>query len=287
MKMQRGFNLIGLLVSIALLLGVYAYALLNPHLFIDTHYQHVGSLPNDENVASGESQGAKISGLVINTDTPKYIESQGIEDNELAALKQDQWLQGTAPESQEARSQAAKEETGKLLDKELAFAPERPSNVELANVLETEQESTRLDNVNEGNISENGTENTSNESAEASVLEQLQAMSFVDIRFQFGQQGLSQKALRVLEKVAEQLKKNNNISAKIMNYTDSYGDDSFNLELSRQRAKVIHDVLLEQGVNARQLSYEGLGESSPIASNTTLEGRRKNRRTEIQFVEAN
>ena len=278
MKMQRGINLIGLLVSIALLLGVYAYALLNPHLFIDTHYQQL----NHGAAASGGSQGAKISGLVIQSDTPKYLESQGIQDNELAALKQDQWLQGAAPESQQARSQAAAEETEKLLDKELVFAPERPNNVELTNALDMEQSVAMLDDTNK-----NDANNTSNKSAEASILEQLQTMSFVDIRFQFGQQGLSQTALRVLEKVAELLKKNNNISANIMNYTDSYGDDNFNLELSRQRAKVVHDVLLKQGVNARQLSYEGLGESSPIASNSTLEGRRKNRRTEIQFVEAN
>ena len=83
------------------------------------------------------------------------------------------------------------------------------------------------------------------------------------------------------------LKENTNIHAKINNYTDSYGDDNFNLELSRQRANMVYQAFLDRGVNEQQLSFEGLGESNPLTSNATLAGRKKNRRTEILFFEAN
>ena len=56
---------------------------------------------------------------------------------------------------------------------------------------------------------------------------------------------------------------------------------SSNLELSSRRADVVVEYLVNQGVNQNLISAQGFGESNPVASNDTSEGRSKNRRIEV------
>ena len=70
---------------------------------------------------------------------------------------------------------------------------------------------------------------------------------------------------------------------KIIGYTDSTGDYDYNLSVSRLRADKIKNYLLSNGVNLLNIETLGQGPENPIASNATLEGRRKNRRIEIEF----
>jgi len=79
------------------------------------------------------------------------------------------------------------------------------------------------------------------------------------------------------------LKKFNQIKAEITGYTDNVGQDATNLSLSQQRAYAIYSFLTSKGVPAARLSYAGLGEAKPVASNLTAEGREKNRRVEINI----
>ncbi|NNE27806.1 MAG: OmpA family protein [Saprospiraceae bacterium] len=72
-----------------------------------------------------------------------------------------------------------------------------------------------------------------------------------------------------------------NLKIKIIGHTDDVGDESTNQILSEHRAKAVYDVLVSKGIDANRLSYLGLGESTPIATNDTEEGRRSNRRTEF------
>lgn len=69
-------------------------------------------------------------------------------------------------------------------------------------------------------------------------------------------------------------------SATIAAHTDSRGSEAYNLILSDKRAKAVHDKLVNLGVNASKLVSKGLGESKPVASNQTKEGRLANRRVE-------
>jgi outer membrane protein OmpA-like peptidoglycan-associated protein len=64
-------------------------------------------------------------------------------------------------------------------------------------------------------------------------------------------------------------------------YTDSTGTQAFNQALSEKRAESVKDYLALQGVSANAISATGLGESNPVASNSTAAGRQKNRRVEI------
>ena len=59
---------------------------------------------------------------------------------------------------------------------------------------------------------------------------------------------------------------------------------SSNLELSSRRADVVVDYLVNQGVNQNLISAQGFGESNPVASNGTPEGRAQNRRIEVTLV---
>ncbi|MDZ7846643.1 MAG: OmpA family protein [Owenweeksia sp.] len=56
--------------------------------------------------------------------------------------------------------------------------------------------------------------------------------------------------------------------------------------MSTDRARAVYDYLVEQGIAANRLSYEGFGDTKPVASNDTEAGRAQNRRTEIRIVES-
>lgn len=79
------------------------------------------------------------------------------------------------------------------------------------------------------------------------------------------------------------LKKFNKTLINVYGYTDSTGSDSYNLELSHQRAISVATVLASQGVDQRRFYITGKGEADPIASNATETGRSQNRRVEIQL----
>jgi len=65
-------------------------------------------------------------------------------------------------------------------------------------------------------------------------------------------------------------------------HTDSTGSTSYNQALSERRAVAVRGALIARGANAANLTAVGYGESRPIASNGTREGRARNRRTEFK-----
>jgi len=84
-----------------------------------------------------------------------------------------------------------------------------------------------------------------------------------------------------IRRVAGMMSSDGSMRGTIVGHTDSQGNDAANLTLSRNRAKAVYDALVAAGVDASRLSYEGRGESSPVASNATADGRRQNRRVEL------
>jgi outer membrane protein OmpA-like peptidoglycan-associated protein len=75
------------------------------------------------------------------------------------------------------------------------------------------------------------------------------------------------------------------LSIEVAGHTDSQGNDSFNLNLSQGRAEAVRTYLIKQGVDAGRLVAKGYGESKPIASNDTDDGRAENRRVEFVILE--
>ena len=66
-------------------------------------------------------------------------------------------------------------------------------------------------------------------------------------------------------------------------HTDSVGSDAYNQRLSERRAAAVKEYLVSKGVPASKITTIGKGESQPVATNKTSEGRQKNRRVDIEF----
>ena len=72
----------------------------------------------------------------------------------------------------------------------------------------------------------------------------------------------------------------------VAGHTDSVGSEAYNQRLSLARADSVMAYLVSKGMDRQRIRTEGRGESQPVADNSTEEGRAKNRRVEIQVVEA-
>ena len=106
-----------------------------------------------------------------------------------------------------------------------------------------------------------------------------------DIHFASNSSMFMHGSLFILDNFVKYLQENPNIKIEIHGHTDSAGGSRANKRLSEQRAKIVRDYLVFQGVNPNRIvAYKGFGESKPIASNRTPEGRSKNRRTEFLIV---
>ena len=88
----------------------------------------------------------------------------------------------------------------------------------------------------------------------------------------------------VLEEIYTFLNENNNVSIEIGGHTNSLPEDAYCDRLSTARAKNIAEYLYDKGIPESRISYKGYGKRQPIASNQTVEGRRKNQRVEIKIV---
>jgi outer membrane protein OmpA-like peptidoglycan-associated protein len=84
-----------------------------------------------------------------------------------------------------------------------------------------------------------------------------------------------------LGKLADNLRANPESDLLLVGHTDSVGDAGYNQRLSVQRAQSARAYLINQGVAANRIRVEGRGQSEPIASNATQEGRQLNRRVEV------
>jgi len=85
----------------------------------------------------------------------------------------------------------------------------------------------------------------------------------------------------VLDGVAQTISQERGINARVVGHTDSTGNPDHNMTLSQRRAQSVETYLGDRGVARTRLSAEGRGETQPVASNATEEGRSQNRRVEI------
>ena len=94
---------------------------------------------------------------------------------------------------------------------------------------------------------------------------------------------ITPKSMSVLEKAVGFLKEHPEYKVKITGHTDNVGDDEYNMELSVERAADVLKIFNRKGINFNRLHSEGRGETDPIASNETDEGRQLNRRIEVEL----
>jgi len=101
------------------------------------------------------------------------------------------------------------------------------------------------------------------------------------ILFDVDKATLKDQSRRNLEKLAVILNKYEDTNILLEGHTDATGSEEYNLELSRRRAQAVANYLAQLGVNPTRFTIMGYGESQPVASNDTEEGRRLNRRVEV------
>jgi outer membrane protein OmpA-like peptidoglycan-associated protein/tetratricopeptide (TPR) repeat protein len=92
---------------------------------------------------------------------------------------------------------------------------------------------------------------------------------------------LKEKSVTELEKIIYFLSENPAITIEISGHTDNTGNPAYNQQLSERRAQAVYNYLISRGIEARRIQAKGYGQTRPVASNTTEEGKQLNRRIEF------
>ena len=104
------------------------------------------------------------------------------------------------------------------------------------------------------------------------------------ITFAFDRYDIQPQFQTTLNEVAQTLSAYPSTYIDVYGHTDSVGTDAYNMTLSQNRAQSVANYLSSRNVAAARIATQGFGESQPIASNETEQGRAANRRVEIRIV---
>ena len=101
------------------------------------------------------------------------------------------------------------------------------------------------------------------------------------VNFEFDKAVIRPQDYAILDQNIVALKEWGDVDVEVAGHTCSIGTDEYNLGLSQRRAEAVRNYLVSKGVSANRLTARGYGESRPVASNATHEGRVQNRRVEL------
>jgi len=102
-----------------------------------------------------------------------------------------------------------------------------------------------------------------------------------DILFDYDKATLKQESDKQLQHIVTLLLQNPELKVEIQGHTDNEGEEGYNLTLSDKRANTVLQYIQLFGISSERLLAKGYGESQPVSSNDTEEGRAKNRRVEL------
>jgi outer membrane protein OmpA-like peptidoglycan-associated protein len=102
-----------------------------------------------------------------------------------------------------------------------------------------------------------------------------------ELLFETNKSTLRSEHFATLDPLVDYLRAHPERSVKISGHTDATGKEVHNLSLSKQRADVVAEYLVNNGIDINRVETYGLGSSKPLAENTTEQGRKKNRRVEL------
>lgn len=111
-----------------------------------------------------------------------------------------------------------------------------------------------------------------------------QTIRLNNIFFDTGLAILRDESENELENLKKLLSDNSKMTIEISGHTDNVGNDANNMKLSSDRAKAVVQWLLDQGINTSRLTSKGYGETKPVGSNTTEDGKQLNRRVEFTII---
>lgn len=120
-----------------------------------------------------------------------------------------------------------------------------------------------------------------------SVFDSLYSARSAEVYFAFGKAELTPEAGAVLDSLTASLKTEPRyLRIRITAHTDSIGTQAANEALSKRRAAAVRDKLLQRGLGDAQIEIAGLGKRRPVATNSTEEGRQRNRRATLDILVA-
>ncbi len=101
------------------------------------------------------------------------------------------------------------------------------------------------------------------------------------IRFDSGKASLKPESMGIINEMVELMNDHPDLKISIEGHTDSDGDEASNLKLSEERATTVMNIMINSGISDSRLSTKGFGESVPIVTNNSPEGKANNRRVEF------
>jgi OOP family OmpA-OmpF porin len=107
--------------------------------------------------------------------------------------------------------------------------------------------------------------------------------TFSAVNFDFDSARLRDEAMPILQEVGRVLEGQPGVPVTVQGHTDATGPEGYNQGLSQRRAQAVVDYLVENfsGLSVSRFTVQGFGETQPVATNDTRDGRAQNRRVEI------
>ena len=105
-----------------------------------------------------------------------------------------------------------------------------------------------------------------------------------NVFFDTGKSTLRPESNKALDELAAFMSHKKTMKIEIGGHSDNVGDKAANEKLSADRAKAVKNYLISKGISADRVDSKGYGDTMPVTSNDTPEGRQKNRRTEVKII---
>ncbi len=110
----------------------------------------------------------------------------------------------------------------------------------------------------------------------------VEIISLKGVNFKHDSAELTPESTAILDNAVATLTRRSDIKVEVAAHTDSDGKDTYNLALSDRRAASVRNYLASHGIDEGRMASRGYGESQPVASNSTQEGKAQNRRVELR-----
>jgi outer membrane protein OmpA-like peptidoglycan-associated protein len=115
-------------------------------------------------------------------------------------------------------------------------------------------------------------------------IKEIIKIAFDNLEFATGNARIRSKSFNGLNKLADVMKENESYNLRIAGHTDNVGDSDANMKLSRDRAEAVKEYLVKKGIDSGRFIVEAYGDTKPIADNNRSEGRKQNRRVELEII---